>query len=96
MVKMLPVLAGAAMLAASVTAASADELRLSEQEMDQVTAGFFGAYADAFAGAEADAFGVFFSDANTWTYAESGTFSIPFFVSSAYATSYSASESSSF
>jgi hypothetical protein len=96
MVKMLPVLAGAAMLAASVTAASAEELRLTDEQMDQVNAAGFGAFANADAYAAADAFGVFFSESSATTFTETGTFSIPFFVASSYAVSGSSSSSSSF
>jgi hypothetical protein len=60
MLKMFPVLVGAAMLTASVAVANAEELRLTDDQMDQVTAagsgyGYYHRYAIAGADAFADA-----------------------------------------
>lgn len=81
MVKMFPVIAGAAMLAASVTVASAEELRLTDDQMDSVTGGFPGAIALADADASASALGFFFAgtltNADTETTAVDGFFPFP-------------------
>jgi hypothetical protein len=55
MIKLLPVIGAAALLAAATPAASADTLKLTDAQMDSVTAGF--GFADAFADADAFALG---------------------------------------
>lgn len=65
MMKLIPALAGAALFAGAFSAANADELRLTDAQMDNVTAGTFGCFicayvdADASALADATAFSVF-------------------------------------